>query len=119
MRSNAKRRFEKPTCMYALVSTYVGLAFSTSLAYSSTFTMFKSLTRVIRMAVGHLKLGSRPSVSFSFVHAFLVCGRQAFLKTSLFGAQTETYSCVGSSFNFSRLLGFVPFVTRNVVNLLL
>src|SRR3989304_370461 len=106
-------------CMYALASMYVGLALSTSSAYPSTNLVLRPFTSVMRVTVGHRKLGRKLRVSFNFAHALGTWGRQTRLNTSSFGAQTEMYSCVGSSLNSASLDGTVPLDTRNVVNPLL
>ena len=115
MSSNFRRKLEKPICMYAFASINVGLAFLTSLAYSSMLFMLWFLTSVIRSAVLHLKLWSNSSELFSCSQALGISGRQILLKICLLDAQREMYSCVGSWFSFISLSGRVPLVTRKTV----
>lgn len=115
MFSKLRRRRENPTCMYALGSMYVGLAWFMSLAYFCGFFRLTSRARVKRITVGHLKVDRRVSVWLSFFHALSVWGRHVFLYVTSSGAHSEMYSCEGSAVSWVRALGFVPFVTRKVV----
>ena len=115
MFSKPRRRRENPTCMYALGSTYVGLAWFISLAYCCGFFRLTWRARVKRITVGHLKVDRLLSVWLSLFHALDVRGWQVSLYVTSSGAHRETYSCVGSLLSWVKALGFVPFVTRNVV----
>jgi len=70
---------------------------------------------VIRITFLHESDGKSSRVSFNFSQASGICGLQVLRKMLLFGAETETYSWVGSSLSCESVCGTVPFVTRNVV----
>src|SRR3989344_7666810 len=84
-----------------------------SAAYSFSECMFMPLIRVMRIAFLVFNSGNNSRVSLNLFQEPLIMGWFIFLCNASFGAESETYNCVGI-FIFSSTCGFAPFVTRNV-----